>query len=124
MILRTILFVTILNYSGSVLALDAAGEFASLALGNSGCGKFIEAVKEKNYSRYGANWNEYRAYAYGYFTAVNYYVDDTINITGNSDSESIMYAIEQHCRENPLDVYLQALLMVVKELHKNRIKGH
>lgn len=103
-------------------ASNSEGEFAYYAHGTHSCGKFIEAVNRGNNEQNWIRWNSYLAYTYGYFTGYNLHVDNTYDIKGQTDMDGIMAFIEKHCRENPLDDYFDAIVVVTEKLHPNRAR--
>lgn len=92
---------------------------ATYGEGNASCGKYVES-KNDEIQRY-----IYLVWLNGYLTAFNQYQSNKLKIFNGShdvkrglDLEALMLWLENYCRENPLDPYLKAIMMLRDELLK------
>ena len=122
MVFRTFILTTLLMLSLGSLAADSEGIYKALGHATDSCGKFVEAANKGLHKNNWAKWNIYLAFTYGYFTGVNRYRSDTLDIMGNTDQAGVMGHIEKYCRENPLSDYFYAVMSAENELYKNRVK--
>jgi hypothetical protein len=122
MIKQSIIFIGAFLLVNSASAADAKGDFSYLAQGAQSCGKFMDAVNKGNNEKNWIDWNNYQSYTYGYFTGVNRYLSNTLNIKGNTDMAGVMAYIEKYCKENPLDDYFDAINAVQTELYPKRTR--
>lgn len=115
-------FIGIFFLVGAASAADIKGNYSYLAQGAQSCGKFMDAVNKGNNEQNWIDWNNYQSYTYGYFTGVNRYLNNTINIKGNTDMAGVMAYIEKYCKENPLKDYFDAIDAVQSELYAKRTR--
>lgn len=82
------------------------------------CGSFVESKQDET-QRY-----IYLAWLNGYLTAVNKYQSAVNNYNGfrdiktGRDSQALMLWLDNYCRENPLDNFFKAVLMLQHDLQK------
>lgn len=82
------------------------------------CGSFIES-KENETQRY-----VYLVWLNGYLTAVNKYQNGVKvfnglrDIKSGRDTQALMLWLENYCKQNPLDSYFRAVVLLQQELQK------
>lgn len=87
--------------------------------GTASCGSYVES-KNDEIQRY-----IYLVWLNGYLTAFNQYQSSKLKIFNGShdikkglDSPALMLWLENYCRENPLDTFVRAVMMLRNELKK------
>lgn len=120
--IKIITLVLCLSFASMSFGMDTSGKFSGVGLANYSCGKFTSAVDKANNDQDLENWKEYTNYTAGVITGLNLGLNNTANILGSTDMDGAMAVINEHCRENPLDKYSQALIVLLLELSPNRTK--
>jgi hypothetical protein len=105
-------------------AADAQGVFNVLGPGTDTCKDFVDAAHPDDggdapWTRY----NLYTAYATGYLTGYNEFVDGTVDIRGQRKMLEIMGMIETFCDEHPSADLHAGLVQVVEQLEPYRKRG-
>jgi hypothetical protein len=59
----------------------------------------------------------------GFLTATDLYLADTYNIAGNTNMDAIKDRLETICRLDGKQYFVQAVITLVKELHRERVRG-
>lgn len=120
--ITTIAFVALLSFPLLSTAADKAGSFSSnIPKTDRSCGTYISARDEGRKGNY-IRENKYGSWVSGYITAYNNSTQDTYNIMGNSDMDSLMSWLENYCKQNPLDSFAEATMRLMAELHPKRIR--
>jgi hypothetical protein len=96
----------------SVGAADRSGKY--MAVGES-CGTFV-----RDFARPGPLRNQSESWVNGYITAYNLLSNDTYDIRGGTDIDSLMLWLDNHCRQHPLDSLSAAMRVLVDELFPRR----
>ena len=63
----------------------------------------------------------YRYWLTGYLAAVNTLTKDTVDIRGTTDSDGMLWLLEQYCIKNSLHSFRRAVQALVKELYPKRM---
>jgi hypothetical protein len=104
---------TILFFPAStVLSRDMRGQV--LLRGDLTCGKFIESLNKPSQRI------QIKANIVGYTDAYNTWVNDTCDILGDTDLDSVLLWLENFCRERPLNNVATGLHQLMLELHETR----
>lgn len=96
----------------------SAGPITVYGEATASCGSFVES-KQNETQRY-----VYLAWLNGYLTGVNKYDSGVKAYNGSRDvkmgrdPQALMLWLENHCRNNPLDTFMQAVLLLQNELQK------
>jgi len=59
----------------------------------------------------------------GFLTAHNLYVSDTYDVVGKLTMDDLKARIEKGCRANPKQHFAEAVIILVQELHPQRVKA-
>jgi hypothetical protein len=108
-----------------------ASEVFLLGAGNDSCGQFLQAVDQEHQERprhpksgamYTMRYASYGEYASGFLTGANVVSADNgrYSSLGKSDDNFVgsMAWLENDCRQNPLDAFIQSLLRLRAALEK------
>jgi hypothetical protein len=59
----------------------------------------------------------------GFLTAHNFYVADTYDVVGKSSMDDLKARLEKSCRSNTKQLFAEAVVALVQELHPQRVKA-
>src|SRR6185503_18935151 len=59
----------------------------------------------------------------GFVTAHNFYVADTYDVVGKSSMDDLKARLEKSCRSNTKQLFAEAVVALVQELHPQRLKA-
>ena len=110
--------ILLFNTSQAIGKESSAGPIGAYGEATASCGSFVES-KQNETQRY-----IYLAWVNGYLTAVNKYQSGIKNYNGlrdikaGRDSQALMLWLDNYCRENPLDNFFRAVLMLQHDLQK------
>ena len=110
----------------NTLAMDSNGRYFALGAGSRSCGDFIK-LREKRVENFTTEQYEIadvimEHWVAGYLTAHNFYVTDTYDVVGVVTMDQLKERIEKYCRANPNNRVAEGMVVLVHELHVNRIK--
>jgi len=110
----------------STLAMDSNGRYFALGVGSRSCGDYIK-FREKRVENFTPEQYEIAGvimehWVAGYLTAHNFYVTDTYDVVGVVTMDQLKDRIEKYCRANPNNRVAEGMVVLVHELHENRIK--
>jgi len=110
----------------STLAMDSNGRYFALGVGSRSCGDYIK-FREKRVENFTPEQYEIAGvimehWVAGYLTAHNFYVTDTYDVVGVVTMDQLKDRIEKYCRANPNNRVAEGMVVLVHELHGNRIK--
>ena len=97
------------------IARDIDGHFAVLAPGGNSCGDYLTARSEAGESQ----WN-YINWLSGYFSAFNQIVANTYNVMGDASADDILRRIDNRCRRNESELFINAAAAVTRQLYESR----
>ena len=118
LLLAAVTAMLLLTSSQTLAGEPSASPIAAYGEATSSCGSFVES-RQNETQRY-----IYLAWLNGYLTAVNKYqsgiryYDALGDIKAGRDSQALMLWLENYCRENPLDSFFRAVLMLQNELQR------
>jgi len=101
-------------------AADAQGVFNVLGPGTDTCEEFVDAASPDDGDAPWTRYNLYTAYATGYLTGYNEFVDGTVDIRGQRRMLEIMGMIQVYCEEHPSTDLHAGLAQVVETLEPYR----
>jgi hypothetical protein len=108
------------------LALDSNGRYLALGVGSRSCADHVKYSEKKleNFTdeQYEIADKIIEHWVAGFMTAHNFYVTDTYDIVGTVTIDQIQERIEKYCRANPNKRVAESIVLIVEELHKNRIR--
>jgi len=113
--MKKILGIALLALSLSSGAVDGDGKYR--AVGNATCAKFIEWRKENSSQRV-----QMVAWMAGYITSYNRWNDDTYQILGSGDLESVELWMVKYCNDNPMSSTAHGIESLMLELRPKRLK--
>ena len=97
-----------------VSAKDLDGEYAVFGVGSNTCKAFEAARSTGRITQY-VVWTE------AYLSAFNLIVPSTYNIAGESSFNQMMNWLGQYCRENPEELYVNAVAALTVALYPSRL---
>jgi hypothetical protein len=103
---------------GAAYALDDNGRYMVVGMGAKSCGSFIEASRNNSKTTY----LRFETWLTGYLSAYNRDTSQTYDIRGGSDLDGINVWLENYCRANPLETYIDAVYQLTYIMYPNRIK--
>jgi hypothetical protein len=123
MLKRTIFVLAMFFLPATVNASDVDGKFAvSVPRGKVGsCGQYVAARDERRTGEHRAE-NLHINWIFGYMTAYNTQTPDTYDIQGQTDLSEILVWLEDYCKQNPLHGFIDAMTLLMDELHPKRIR--
>jgi hypothetical protein len=93
---------------------DAHGNYVALGFGLESCQTFLQARNNRLDL-------PYRDWLTGYLTAVNTLTTETENMRRTTDSEGMVWLLEQYCIKNSLHSFSRAVEAFVKDLYPQRM---
>jgi hypothetical protein len=99
---------------------DNQGRYHVLGLGTDRCDEFIASIDQQGQENPWLRFNLYTAYATGFLSSYNQYVDDTVDIKGTRSMLEIMSKVEEHCRQHALDDFHSGLMHAIDALKPYR----
>ena len=93
---------------------DAQGNYVALGFGLEACQTFLQA-------RSNGLDMAYRHWLTGYLTAVNKLTHNTVDMRGTTDTDGILWLLEQYCIKYPLHSFSRAVEFLVTDLHPKRL---
>lgn len=101
--------------SQPVYAKDIDGEFAVYGVGSKTCAAYLQArAKSGGLGPY-VTWME------AYLSAFNLIVASTYNIAGGRDLDAMLKWTDQYCKDNPDELYVNAIAALTVALYPTRI---
>ena len=94
---------------------DVKGNYVALGFGLESCQIFLQA-------RSNGLDLPYRHWLTGYLTAVNKLTKDTVDIRGTTDSDGMLWLLEQYCIKNRQHSFSRAVEALVKDLYPKRMR--
>jgi hypothetical protein len=106
------------------VAMTPDGQYSAHGLGTRPCKDFTGALSASREQRERRRIDEHLTWLQGYFTAYNFIVRDTFDITGPIKDEQVYLTfIENYCREHPDKKVGTAAEHLVKQLHYFRARS-
>ena len=93
---------------------DAKGNYVALGFGLESCQSFLQA-------RSNGLDLPYRHWLTGYLTAVNKLTTETIDMRGTTDTDGMLWSLDQYCIKNRQHSFRRAVEALVKELYPKRV---
>jgi hypothetical protein len=93
---------------------DAQDNHVALGFGLEACQTFLQA-------RSNGLDMAYRHWLTGYLTAVNKLTNNTVDIRGTTDTDGILWLLEQYCIKQPLHSFSRAVEALVTDLYPKRL---
>ncbi len=120
---RTIFVLAMFFLPVTVNASDVDGKFAvSVPKGEIGsCEQYVAARDKARRGEY-RDQNLHFSWMLGYLTAYNTQTPDTYDIQGQTDLSGILVWLENYCKQNPLHGFIDAMTLLMDELHPKRIR--
>ena len=122
-------FFGLLLVSGGVtrsLALDINGRYLALGVGSRSCADYVKYSEKKleNFTeeQYEIADKIIEHWVAGFMTAHNFYVTDTYDVVGTVTIDQLQERIEKYCRANPNKRVAESIVLIVEDLHKNRVR--
>lgn len=113
-----------LTLAPPAIAMTPDGQYAAHGLGTRSCKDFTNALGASRGQGNRLRLDEYLTWLQGYFTAYNFIVHDTFDITGPmQDERAYLTFLENYCRENPDKKLGTAAEHLVKQLHYFRARS-
>ena len=112
-IMMTTLAVLVMSMTAHAKDLD--GEYAVFGIGSNSCASF-QTVK-----RTGQGMTEYVVWTEAYLSAFNLIVPSTYNIAGESNFTQMMNWLGDYCRDNPNELYVNAVAALTVALYPSRL---
>ena len=121
--------------SPRLYAIDSKNRYFAYGLGQRTCddyvkfrGKRLEALEQQHprYTRdelYEIVDKVVEHWIAGFLTATDLYLADTYNIAGNTSMDALKDRLETICRLDGKQFFVQAVITLVKELHRDRVRG-
>ena len=110
-----ITLLALLVISLPVNAKDLDGEYAVFGIGSNTCAGFQSA------RRSGKGVAEYIVWTEAYLSAFNLIVPSTYNIAGESSFNQMMSWLGEYCRDNPEELYVNAVAALTVALYPSRL---
>ena len=104
----------LLFLSAAVHAVDKNGQYAIWGLGADSCHKY-------NLAREADQYNDYKNYIMGFFTAYNIITPETYRISGEMDLDSVLDWFDDECSLKPIISFEEALSNYVVENYDKRL---
>ena len=93
---------------------DTKGNDVALGFGSESCQTFLHARSN------GVDL-PYRHWLTGYLTAVNKLTPNTVDMRGKTDSDGMLWLLEQYCIKHPLHSFSRAVEFLVTDLYPKRL---
>ena len=93
---------------------DAQGNYVTLGFGGESCQTFLQA-------RSNGLDMAYRHWLTGYLTAVNKLTNNTVDMRGPTDTDGMLWLLEQYCIKHPLHSFSRAVEFLVTDLYSKRL---
>ena len=113
--IHLILLVFILVLALPVHSKDIDGEYAVFGMGSKSCSGFLKARST------GQGMTQYVVWTEAYLSAFNLIVPSTYNIAGESNFNQMMQWLGEHCKENPGELYVNAVAALTVALYPSRL---
>ena len=114
-LIHLIHLVLILLLAFPVHSKDIDGEYAVFGVGSKSCSGFIKARST------GQGMAQYVLWTEAYLSAFNLIVPSTYNIAGESSFNQMMNWLSEHCKENPDELYVNAVAALTVALYPSRL---
>src|SRR2546427_384307 len=90
------------------------GNYCGIGFGSEACQTFLQA-------RSNGLDLPYRHWLTGYLTAVNKLTPNTVDMRGKTDSDGMLWLLEQYCIKHPLHSFSRAVEFLVTDLYPKRL---
>jgi len=120
--------------SSTVHAVDSNNRYFAYGLGQKTCQDYInfrekklEAL-EQRYQRYTKDElyeivdKIVEHWIAGFITAHNLYVSDTYDVAGKTNMDDLKVRLENGCRANPKQYFVEAMIALVQQLNPQRVR--
>lgn len=101
---RFVLIAAVLTWASGAAAHDSTLASMVMAPGNSTCGTFLKDVEGSKVSKV-----MYVSYIEGYISAINMRVPGRADFFEHTDQEARYRFVYEHCRNNPLDMFINGI---------------
>ena len=121
--------------NSTVYAVDSNNRYFAYGLGQKTCQDYInfrekklEAL-EQQYQRYTKDElyeivdKIVEHWIAGFLTAHNLYVSDTYDVAGKSNMDELKNRLENACRANTKEYFVQAMISLVQQLNPQRVRA-
>jgi hypothetical protein len=98
---QPVILASVLVASPICEAADDEGRFNVLGPGTDSCEDLLQAANPGDDPSPWTDYNIYTAYAAGYLTGYNEFVDETVDIRGQHKMLEVMAMVEEFCRDHP-----------------------
>ena len=110
----------------NTLAMDTNGRYFALGVGSKPCADYLKYAEKKleNFTdeQYEIADKIIEHWVAGFMTAHNFYVTDTYDVVGTVTIDQMQERIEKYCRANPNKRVAESIVLIVEDLHKNRVR--
>jgi hypothetical protein len=108
------------------LAMDSNGRYLALGVGSRSCADYVKYSEKKlenlTDEQYEIADKIIEHWVAGFMTAHNFYVTDTYDVVGTVTIDQLQERIEKYCRANPNKRVAESIVLIVEDLHKNRVR--
>ncbi len=127
-------FAVVIAAAGSIYAVDLNNRYYAYGVGQRTCDDYIKFREEKleAFDRQHERYTKDDLYEIadkviehwmaGFLTAHDLYVADTYNIAGNASIDDLQDRVEQICRTNRKQRFVEAMVTLVQQLNPQRVK--
>ena len=132
LVLAIFLFIAVAR--SELYAIDSNSRYFAYGVGQRSCDDYIKFRERKleifeNHERYTKDElyeivdKIVEHWIAGFLTAHNLYVSDTYDVIGNVSMDDIKVRLEKSCRANGKQYFAEAVIMLVQEIHPQRVKA-
>ncbi len=127
-------FAVVIAAAGSIYAVDLNNRYYAYGVGQRTCDDYIK-FREKKLEAFDRQHERYTKddlyeiadkviehWMAGFLTAHDLYVADTYNIAGNASIDDLQDRVEQICRTNRKQRFVEAMVTLVQQLNPQRVK--
>lgn len=120
----TCLFTVLLQpFAKPATAVDSQGRFLALGVGKRACEDFVKFRQKKlelTPEQYEIAQHVIEHWVAGFLTAHNFYVN-TYDVKGNATPQDLGQRLENYCKANPTNYFVEGVIALILELHAKRV---
>lgn len=112
--MRILIFILMYTASLAAFSADSDGNYAVWGPGQKSCYNYTKAREANDY-------NDYKYFIMGYFTAYNTLTDKTYRISGEMNLDEILGWLDNYCEPKGVHGFEQAVTNFIVEHHETRL---
>lgn len=112
--MRFIIFLLTASLSLTIQAVDSDGNYAVWGPGQRSCHNYTK-------SREAGDYDDYKHFVMGYFTAYNTLTNETFRISGDKNINDVLTWLDDYCEPKGIHGFEQAVANFIVEHHETRL---